>query len=121
MREDGQLTTQDYKDTGRIGGSWLPMAAIAGIALFALGYVGLRWEYYFGTKREEIRRSIYNESQAFVRGVNQEVAKFRVTYGEADPGMRDALKIEISQRVADLNPDKLTEPNRAFLTQIGVL
>ena len=63
--------------------------SVGGLALFLVimfifGLYGLGWFKFFGPKTENIKREIFENTQSYVHGKIQDLAKYYDEYNQAD-------------------------------------
>lgn len=85
--------------------------------IFALGFFGLGWNKFFLPKYENVRRETYENTQSFVEGKQQDLAKYYLEYQQTeDPESREAIKVVIQSQFSYFDADKVSEPKlRQFL------
>jgi hypothetical protein len=87
---------------------------------FVLGLYGLAWFKFFEPKRENIRREIFENTQSYVHGKIQDLAKYKDEYDSlTDPGDQEALRQIIILRFAEFDESKIRAANlRNFLVRM---
>ena len=65
---------------------------------------------YFGPKREEVRRQVFEETRSFRQGLIQELTQMQFAYEHATADEQPRLRQVILRRVRDL-PDEDILPN----------
>lgn len=89
--------------------------SILGI-IFIFGLFGLGWQKFFLPKQENIKREVFEQTQSFIHGKTQDLAKYYEEYTKADDKEKEAIKQIIIIRFAELDATKLTSPKlRTFL------
>lgn len=77
------------------------MAAVQGTDFFLY--------QYFGPRREEVRREVFEQSHAFRQGAIQELEQLRLDYVRSTPEQRSGIASLMLHRVAEI-PDRNTLP-----------
>jgi len=86
------------------------------IIVFVMGLYGLGWMKFFKPKRENINREVFENTQSFIHGKTQDLAKFYGEYNKADMDGQAAIKELIIMQFADFDADKIrTASLRNFL------
>ena len=95
------------------------------VALFALSFgsehLGLWWNKYFGTRRRDVQREVYEESKSYVHGKIQDLAKYYREYNDpaTTPQEKKALESVLRSQFADMTADNIREDDlRRFLVKI---
>jgi len=94
-----------------VGGLILVLALIVSLSFFGL------WYYkFFGPKKENIRREIFENTQSYVQGKAQDLAKYYEEYSKADSNGKESIRQLVILRFAELDETKLQSPRlRSFL------
>jgi cytoskeletal protein RodZ len=86
------------------------------IVVFILGLYGLGWMKFFKPKQENIRRQVFEETQSYVHGKTQDLAKYYAEYKQSDMDGQAAIKELIIGQFADFDADNIrTTSLRNFL------
>ena len=74
----------------------------------------------FAPKYENVRREVYENTDSYIAGHNQDLVKFRLEYmREKDPAGRTAIQMTIVQEFANFDESKIKDPElRGFLHQM---
>jgi len=90
------------------------------IVIFLIGLSELGWMKFFEPKKENIRREIFEETQSYVHGKIQDLAKHYDEYNKADSqGDKEAIKQLIIMRFAEFDETKIRSVKlRNFLTNM---
>jgi hypothetical protein len=97
--------------------SGIVAAALA--VIFVIGLFGLGWNKFFLPKQENIRREVFEETQSFVHGKIQDLAKYKLEYDKASPESQEALRFIIINRFAEFDETKIKSAGlRNFLIKI---
>ena len=106
------------------------MNAIKGVGvgiLVLICILGLTWLIqgndffmykFFGIKYENVRREIFEQSQAYNQGMKQELENMRIEYDKADDAHKDAIACIMLRRVSYFGEEKLPPDMREFVTQL---
>lgn len=88
------------------------------VLIFCLGLLGLGYYKFFGPKKENIRREIFEQTQSYVHGKIQDLAKYKEEYDKAESiSDKDAVAAIIKVRFAEFDESKIKAINlRNFLT-----
>lgn len=87
------------------------------IIFFLLGLYGLGWMKFFEPKKENIRREIFEQTQSYVHGKIQDLAKYHDEYSKADPDEKEAIRQLIILRFAEFDETQIRSVGlRNFLT-----
>lgn len=81
---------------------FLGLAMIAGaiLGIMALSYFGLQWAGFLGKEREQIRRDIFENSQAFVHGKRNDLNRMCLEFDKADGAGRTGIANAIRDQFA---------------------
>lgn len=91
-------------------------AAAAGLVLagsFAFGatWLGIEWRGFFGPKRAEVDRRIFEETRSYQHGKAQDLARYRLQYLRADSDEdRDAIASTVRMQFAEFDVESLPQP-----------
>jgi len=88
--------------------------------LFLIGAVDLQMMKTFGTRKENVRRDIFENTKSYVHGKTQDLAKYYEEHGKAnDDGSKIAIENLIKMNFAEFDAEKLQSLRlKAFLIQI---
>lgn len=87
--------------------------------IFALGLFGLGYYKFFGPKTENIRREIFEQTQSYVHGKVQDLAKYQNEYNKADENGKESIRQLIILRFAEFDETKIRSVGlRNFLTNM---
>ncbi len=92
------------------------------IAIIAIVFCGallsLGWNKFFEPKKENVRREVFEQTQSYVHGKVQDLAKYHDEYNKCDIEDREAIRQLIILRFAEFDESKITSANlRNFLTK----
>jgi len=86
------------------------------VLVFALELIGLGFFKFFEPKRENIRREVYENTQSFVEGKLQDLAKYYGEYQKASAEDKEIIKTVIQSQFSYFDADKVTNPKlQSFL------
>lgn len=87
---------------------------------FALEYANLGWTKFFGPKRANIQREIFEEQKSYTHGMAKELAKYYEEYRKAETvGDKAAISEYIKMNFGNFDEKKLTNDTlKAFLIKI---
>ena len=90
------------------------------LLFFVLGLFGLGWFKFFAPKTENIRRDVFENTQSYVHGKSQDLAKKFEEYNKADsPADRETIRQLILLQFAEFDASKLQSPElRNFLIKM---
>ena len=89
------------------------------VLIFVLGLVSLGYYKFFGPKTENIRREIFENTQSYIHGKSQDLAKYMEEYNKADEQNKEAIRQMIILRFAELDETKIQSPGlRSFLKRM---
>lgn len=98
------------------------VGAFAGIliVIFIVGLCGLGYYKFFGPKKENIKREIFENTQSYTHGKIQELAKNFDEYNRADsPKDKESIRQVIIMRFAEFDESKIrSQALRSFLTKM---
>jgi hypothetical protein len=88
--------------------------------IFLLGLFGLGYYKFFGSKEENIRREIFENTQSYVHGKVQDLAKYYDEYNRAESSdSRETIRQLIIVRFAEFDESKIKPAHlRAFLVRM---
>ena len=89
--------------------------SIIGFAINSAGYASLK---FWGPKREEVRREIYEETKSFNESKKQELIKYKLEYSRAEIDEKGAIATAIRMSFADYDESKLEPELAEFLREI---
>ena len=101
------------KGIGLYIGALVVLMATAAI----LDYSGLIWESHIGVKRENVRRSIFEETKSYRDGKIQDLVRYRHEYTSADTLGKKAIASTVRQAFAGFDDKDLAPELRQFLSQ----
>lgn len=82
------------------------------ILTFATGLVDLGYFKFFEPKKENIRREVFEQTQSYVHGKLQDLAKYKKEYDEAETQEdKDAIRSVILLRFAEFDESHVASPN----------
>ena len=85
---------------------------------FVFGLYGLGWQKFFLPKQENIRRQIFEQTQSYVHGKIQDLAKYKDEYDNADIDSKETIRQTIILRFAEFDETKIKSASlRNFLIQ----
>lgn len=100
----------------------LSVSAFIGIIalVFLIGFVGLGYKKVFYPAHENINREVFENTQSYVHGKIQDLAKYKVEYNKTtDPTEQQAIRTIINQQFAQFDSAKIQDANlRNFLVQM---
>lgn len=91
---------------------------------YAVGFVAtgadLMWFKFWGPKFQSAEREVFEETRSFVRGINQDIVRYRQEYCSAEPGSseRGVMKSTILHRAAEIDPEDLRDDLRTFVENL---
>lgn len=98
------------------------LSIIGVVCLFALswgmGLYDLAWKRFFLPKQENIRRQVFEETQSYVHGKIQDLAKYKLEYENSTNDEKEAIRQTIILRFAEFDETKIKSATlRNFLIQ----
>lgn len=103
---------------GLVFGAVATLALLIGLA-FVLEVGGLQWKMYFAPKHENVRREVFEETQSYVHGKIQDLAKYKGEYDKADDEGKEAIRHLIVIRFAEFDDSKIKASGlRGFLVKM---
>lgn len=107
-------------DGARAFGGTLAIVVIIVALVFAIGGLGLAYKAYFAPKHANVDRQVYEQSQSYVHGKIQDLAKYKQEYDKTDsPVERQAIQTLINQQFAQFDSSKIVDSNlRKFLVNM---
>lgn len=88
------------------------------VLAFALELGGLQWAKFFGPRRENVRRQVYEETKSYNEGKEQDLLRYHHEWMTADEEERKALEFTIRHQFADYDETKLSSELRDFLRDV---
>ena len=89
------------------------------VVVFLFGLYGLGWMKFFEPKKENIRREIFEQTQSYVHGKIQDLAKYYDEYNKGKQGDRETIRQMIILRFAEFDESKIRSSKlRTFLTRM---
>lgn len=88
--------------------------------IFIFGLVGLGYKAFFAPKHANVDRRVFEETQSYVHGKIQDLAKYKQEYDATqDPTERRAIQTLINQQFAQFDSKKVVDRNlRGFLIRM---
>ena len=85
---------------------------------WSLGLYDLAWKRFFLPKQENIKRQVFEETQSYVHGKVQDLAKYKLEYEQSTGDEQEAIRQIIIFRFAEFDETKIKSTNlRNFLIQ----
>lgn len=75
--------------------------------IFIFGLYGLGWKKFFKPKHENINREVFEQTQSYVHGKIQDLAKYYEEYNKADIDGKEAIRALIVVRFAEFDESKI--------------
>lgn len=98
------------------------VGGIVGVLLlfFVFGLYGLGWMKFFKPKVENIHREVFEQTQSYVHGKVQDLAKYYDEYNQAaSPDSKEAIRQLIIMRFAEFDESKIRSPKlKTFLANM---
>ena len=97
------------------------IGSLIGILLlfFVFGLYALGWMKFFEPKKENIRREIFEQTQSYVHGKIQDLAKYYEEYEKADANSKESIRQLIIVRFAEFDEAKIRSTKlKTFLTSM---
>ncbi|KKL04271.1 hypothetical protein LCGC14_2617760 [marine sediment metagenome] len=90
------------------------------LLMVVLGLFGLGWFKFFGPKYEDVRRDIFENTQSYVHGKIQALAKYKNEHDRAEsPAGKEAIRQLIINQFAEFDETKIKAAGlRNFLTNM---
>ena len=107
------------KEKALLPGSIVLAFLLIGVIAFGGRLFNLEMNRFFGTKEQDVKREIFEQSQSYVHGLTQELAKSYAEYQKASPEDKETIKAVIQVRFAAFDSTNLTSPEmKTFLTNM---
>jgi len=93
------------------------------IALFAIIFAANEFEIFgtkfWGVRKENARREVFEQTQSYVEGKRQEITKYRLEYQlEKDTVAKEAIRQTIITSFANFDVNKLSPDLIEFLNEL---
>lgn len=93
------------------------------IAFLALAFVlelgGISWTKFFGVKREDARREVFEATKSYNEGKEQDLIRYRMQYMRADTKAdKEAIASSVRMMFADYDASKLEPELQKFLKTV---
>jgi hypothetical protein len=86
---------------------------------FGLRWAGIQWTGFFGPKEENVRRQIFEETQSFNEGKQQDLAKYYLEYQKGDEQTKAAIKAVVQAQFSYVKKENIESIQmRQFLVQM---
>lgn len=85
------------------------------VVLLAVDYAGVLWNGVIFTKKEEIRREIFEETRSFNEAKLQQIAKYKYEYDTGDESTKIAVKSVVRSTFSDYDTSKLPFELKNFI------
>ena len=92
------------------------------VLIFVLGFIGVGYKMVFKPLSENVERNVFEETQSYVHGKIQDLAKYKKEYDaeETDELMKRSIETVINQQFAQFNKDHVKDPDlRSFLIRMN--
>jgi len=84
-----------------------------------IGLYDLKWSEFYQPKKENIRREVFENTQSFVQGKTQELAKYFEEYSKADADGKETVRQIIIMQFSDFDESKMRSAKlKQFLTEM---
>ena len=95
---------------------WLSVGLVF---IFSIGCLNLGYKAFFAPKHAAIDRQVFEQTQSYVHGKIQDLAKYKREFNESkDPAARKAIQNIINQQFAQFDSNKVIDINlKQFLIQ----
>ena len=104
---------------------WKAILGVMGVFVFIalmgflFGFLDLAMFKTFEPKRENIRREIFENTQSYVQGMTQDLAKSYGEWKKADPDDKAAIETVIKTKFAAFDAEKIeNETLKSFLIRV---
>lgn len=101
-------------------GYYAVVALCVTLGVLALDYTGLMWTSFIGTKREDVRREIYENTRSFQDGKHQELNKLYFEHAKADETGKSAVCATVRHSMSGYK-GQLTLEEKRFIKDCGGL
>lgn len=88
------------------------------ILYFSLGYLGIFGIKFWGVKRENARREVFEQSQSYVEAKRQSIVKYYDEYRNADSNEKIVIRKIVLQEFANFDLNKLSPQQLQWYNQI---
>jgi hypothetical protein len=87
---------------------------------FGMEWAGIAWTGFFGPKRAAVQREVFENTASYVKGTENDIAKYRREYMQTDDASsRQSIVEFVAGQYAEFDANKLENPkNREFLSAI---
>lgn len=99
----------------------LLVSVLVGVLLlsFIMGLFGLGWMKFFNPRKENIRREVFEQTQSYVHGKIQDLAKYHDEYRQGNENDKECIRQLIIVRFAEFDESKIKSTNlRNFLKRM---
>jgi hypothetical protein len=86
------------------------IAAIVLLGSLAFGttWLGIEWHGFFGPKRQNVEREIFEQTRSYVHGKIQDLTRYRLQYLQADTDSeRAAIRSTVRMQFAEFDVEQL--------------
>ena len=99
-----------------IGGVVLCIAIV-----FGLDFIGVKWYSFIEPQREEARRKVFEETQSYNHGMEQQLARYRLEYLRSKSDTeKKAIASTVRHMYGAYDANKLRNPQlRDFLIEVN--
>ena len=110
----------EHVSVGKVIGIVLLIVVILGILSYAFGWLDVFKAKTIGKEMVQTQREIYEESKSYVKGVSDDLARFKYELIKTeDPVEREAIIETIIDRFSDFDVSKLDNPDlQKFLNDV---
>lgn len=98
------------------------VVSIVSIVVFSagVGFFGIEWIRFFGPKKENVRREVFEETKSYVHGKTQDLAKYYEEYTKAESlSDKEAIESLIKMNFAEFDAEDIENHRlRSFLISV---
>ncbi len=85
---------------------------------FAVGWINVGYTKTVGKAQRDADREVFEQSQSYVHGKIQELAKHKLEWDKADFDQKQSIEFVIRHQFANVPAEQMPEGLRHFLTTI---
>ena len=100
--------------------TWITLLCIAGFILliFAINEFEIFGIKFWGVRKADANRKVFEQSQSYVEGKRQDLIKYRLEYMRADSADKVILKNTIAHAFANFDGNLLEPELKSFLDKM---
>jgi hypothetical protein len=83
------------------------------VVIFALSFLGNEWDifsiHYWGVRKENVRREVFEQTQSYVQGKKQDLVKYHHEWMKAPADEKAAIESTVRMAFAEFDESKFID------------